>query len=251
MPKDYIIEQLKDCFGDRESFNREELYNFYRRVAPKLNESTFRWRIYDLKAKKIIRAVSKSEFSLSYKPPFRPDIDKKVKDIYMLVEQQYPSLKKAIWSTKWVMEFMLHLPGRYWTIMEVEKDSVESVFYFLKDNRYRDVFLKPAGKEIDMYVSESSQAIIVSPLVTLSPVQKIKKITIPRLEKLLLDIYADRELFNVFQGSELSIIFNNAYNKYQINFSKLMSYAKRRGKEEELMEFISSRTDIPNTLFNY
>ncbi len=250
MPKDYIIEQLKDWFRDRESFNREELYNFYRRFDPQLNDSTFRWRIYDLNAKKIIRAVSKSEFSLSYKPPFRPDVDKKLKDIYTLVEQQYPSLKKAIWSTKWVMEFMLHLPGRYWTIMEVEKDSVESVFYFLKDNRYREVFLKPEGREIDMYVSESSQAIIVSPLITLSPLQKIKKISIPRLEKILLDIYADRELFNVFQGSELSIIFNNAYNKYQINFSKLMSYAKRRGKEEELMDFISSRTDIPNTLFN-
>lgn len=68
MTQDYFVEQLKQRFQGKESFTKEDLFNFYHRWDPQLNESTFRWRIYNLKQKKIIRALSKSEFSLSYKP---------------------------------------------------------------------------------------------------------------------------------------------------------------------------------------
>ena len=41
---------------------------------------------------------------------------------------------------------MLHQPGRFYTILEVEKDAMESVFYELSGQR-KDVFLDPS-KEI-------------------------------------------------------------------------------------------------------
>jgi hypothetical protein len=251
MPRDSIIEAVKERFRDAEFFSRDELYSLLREFSPFLNESTFRWRVYDLKAKKIIRSVSKSEFSLAYRPPFKPrELDKKLRDLYSAADEQYPSLKKAIWSTQWLTEFMLHIPSRSWIIFEVEKDSLESVFYFLKDIKYKEVFLRPEEHEIDRYVSESNNPIIVKPLVTLSPLQKVKNVSIPKIEKILLDIFVDTELFGAFQGKELSRIFNNAYHLYAIDFSKMIAYAKRRGKDEELMEFISNRTDVPNTLFN-
>ena len=250
MTQDYFVEQLKQRFQGKESFTREELFNFYHRWDPQLNENTFRWRIYNLKEKKIIRALSKSEFSLSYKPEYRPEIDKRTKEIYSLVDREFPSLKKGIWSTRWVTEFMLHLPGGSWILLEVEKDSTESVFHFLKDSKYKEVFWQPEEKEIDRYISGSSQAIIIKPLVSQAPLHKVRNVRIPRIEKILVDIFIEKHLFNVFQGKELSVIFNNVYNQYQVNFSKLMTYARRRGKEKELSEFISLKTDIPKNLFN-
>ncbi|HEY5745539.1 MAG TPA: DUF6577 family protein [Chryseolinea sp.] len=245
MTESFITERLRQHFEGHETFTKKELSDFYSLLEPKLNENTFAWRIYNLKAKKIIRAVSKTEFSLSYKPVYKPDLDKKLKDIYMLVDREFPEVKKSIWSTRWVADFMLHIPGRYWTILEVEKESVETVFSFLKENKYKEVFLQPKTKEIDWYIAESAQPIIVKSLVSLAPLQKNKKISVPTLEKILLDIFVESELYNVFQGRELGVIFNNAYNKYQLNFSKLLAYAKRRGKEEELIEFMSNKTDIP------
>lgn len=34
------------------------------------------------------------------------------------------------------------------------------------------------------------------------------------------------------------------FNKYQINESKLLRYASRRGKKEEIVKFISEKTNI-------
>lgn len=239
-----ILQQLHG----RETFTRQDLYNAFTTTGPALNTRTFAWRIHELKAKKIIRAVSRSEFSLVYKPLYTPPIDKKLKDLYTLLDKNFPLLRKTIWSTQWVSDFMLHIPGRYFTIIEAEKGSLESIFFFLKDHKYKEVYINPSQKEIDLYVAESSRAIILKPLISQSPLQKQKKFTPPALEKILLDIFAERDVFTAFQGHELTIIFNNACSQYQVNFSTLMAYAKRRGKAEALAAFLSQKTDVPYSL---
>jgi hypothetical protein len=81
-------------------------------------------------------------------------------------------------------------------------------------------------------------------MVTKSPTQKISKTTTISLEKLLVDIFSNKILFNTYQGSELVHIFNAANNKYTIDFSKMLSYATRRSKKTQLIEFINTKTDI-------
>lgn len=250
LARDYIIEQLKQTFGGRESFSRNELYSFYQRFEPDLKDTTFRWRIYNLKEKKLIRPISRSEFTLAYKPTFKPNLDDLEHKLALLLEKRFKSLKYAVWPTKVINEFMIHQPTRSFTIVEVERDAMESVFFYLKDNGIKNIFLEPEEREIDRYIKEQSNAIIMQPLVSKAPTQKIKKINTITLEKLLVDLYIERKLFNAYQGSELAIIFNNAYNRYSIDFTKLFSYAERRRKETDLIDFLTDKTDIPKTILN-
>lgn len=250
MAKNFITEQLKQEFKGRESFSREELFDFYRQFKPDLKETTFRWRIYQLKEEKIIRRLSRHEFSLAYKPPFKPEIDDIERKIYTKLEKQFPQLKQCIWSTKAVNEFMLHLPGKFITIMEAEKDALEPVFHYLKDINIRNVYLQPNEKELERYIYETETAVILQSLVSKAPTQKVEKVTTATIEKMLVDLYCDRKLFNAFQGSELVYIINNAYARYAIDFTKLFSYAKRRRKEIDLIQFLSDKTDIPKNLLN-
>ena len=67
------------------------------------------------------------------------------------------------------------------------------------------------------------------------------KITI---EKIMVDLYKD-ELYMYFQGKELETIYENIFNKYEINMKKLVSYAKYRTNIEEYIEFIY-RLHIPD-----
>jgi hypothetical protein len=85
---------------------------------------------------------------------------------------------------------------------------------------------------IDKYASLNFNSIIVKDLITKAPVQTIDKIPTAPLEKILVDIFSDKDLFITFQGSELDMIFQTAFEKYTINKSKLFRYAKRRGKDE-------------------
>ena len=217
---------------------------------PELKETTFRWRIYNLKRKKLIRPISRTDFTLLYKPVFKPDIGEAEQKIFALIEKGFKRLKKSVISTRIINEFMLHQPVRFFILVEVEKEALESVFYYLKDNGIRNVFLQPEEKELQRYVNELDNAIILQSLVSKAPLQTVKKVSTTTLEKLLVDLFCDKKLFYTYQGSEMIFIFNNAYRRYSIDFTKLFSYAQRRNRETELMDFLTDKTDIPKTILN-
>lgn len=250
MSRNFIIEQLKQVFGNQEYFSREALYNFYLQFEPDLKETTFRWRIYNLKEKKLIRPISKTEFTLMYKPFFKPEIGEAEQKLFALFEKGFKTLKKSVFSTRILNEFMLHQPVRFFTLIEVEKEALESVFYYLKDNGTKNVFLQPEEKELQRYASELEHAIILRPLISKAPLQKVKKISTVTLEKLIVDLFCDRKLFYAYQGNELVFMYNTAYRKYAIDFTKLFGYAQRRNRETELMDFMADKTDIPKTILN-
>jgi hypothetical protein len=237
------FEQLKKEFKSQGAFSREELLHFYRKQEPGLKETTFRWRIHNLKEKKIIRSISKNEFSLSYKPNFIPNITNRQSEIYSKLKKQFPFIRCCIWSTTFINEFMLHLPGRFLMLIEVDNDATESVFHFLNDLNIKNVFLQPQEKEIEKYIFENTESVIVKSLITKAPIQKIKKNEVPALEKILVDLYCDRKLFNMFQGSELIHIFNNALNHYAVDITTLLHYAGRRGKADDLCIFLTDKTE--------
>ncbi len=202
LTKDFIIEQLKKQFRERESFSREELFGFYQQYEPDLKETTFRWRIYNLKSREIITSISRELFTMEYKPVFKPDIEEIQKKIYTKIEKQFPTLKQCIWTTKILNEFMLHIPSKSITILQVEKNALEPVYEFLKEQNFRNVYIEPEEKEIQRYIYETETAIILQSLISKAPTQKIKKITTTTIEKVIVDLYCDKKLFDAFQGSE-------------------------------------------------
>lgn len=250
MANDIIIEQLRKRFGKRQSFSRQELYAFYTEFNPDLKETTFRWIIYNLKEKQIITSISKELFTLAFKPVFKPHIDKPTEKIHISIEKQFPMLKFCVWTTQIVSEFMLHVPAKHITILQMEREALEPVYDFLKTKKIGDIFIQPKEKEIERYIFESDKAIVLLPLVTKSPLQKIDKIQTTTLEKLIVDLYSDKKLFAFFQGSELAHIINTAYNRYAIDFTTLFHYANRRRKDVNLKNFLKDKTDIPKNILN-
>jgi hypothetical protein len=246
----FIIEQLKQTFKGQHSFSSEALYKFYLQFEPHLKETTFRWRIYNLKEKNLIRPIARNKYTLINKPVFKPEIQKGEQKIFSLIEKRFKELKKAVFSTRIINEFMLHQPVRFFTLVEVEKDALEAVFYYLNDVGIESVFLQPDENVIQRYVSELNNPIILQSLISKAPLQKVEKISTTTLEKLLVDLFCDQRLFYTYQDSELVFIFNSAYRKYSINFVKLFSYAQRRKRKADLKKFLSDKTDIPKTILN-
>jgi len=248
--RDFITEKLKQTFTGRESLSRQELFDFFLQFEPDLKESTFRWRIYNLKDKNIISPISRQRFTLAHKPIFEPLIGEHERKISTLIRKRFKELKFAVWSTRIVSEFMLHQPARFIIIVEVEKVAIEPVFYYLKDSNIKDVFLDPEEKEIDRYISGLENAVVVLPLVSKAPIQGIKSTATITIEKLLVDLFSDKQLFSAYQGGELAHIYDNAYRRYTINFTKLFSYATRRRKAQDVKNFLIQKTEIPQAIFN-
>lgn len=167
-----------------------------------------------------------------------PEMDKSLKILSRKIQKQFPFINTCVWSTKWLNEFMLHQPGRFYTILEVDRDVMESVFYALNDQS-KKVFLDPSAEILNQYVVNTKAPIIITHLTTEAPTQKVNQVPTTTLEKMLVDIYCNPNLFATFQGAELKRICETAFKKYYINESKMLRYANRRGKKAEIQELIN------------
>jgi hypothetical protein len=123
--------------------------------------------------------------------------------------------------------------------LEIEKEFIESVFYSIKE-KFKNIFIKPNEIELERYISDLNNAIILVPFLTRAPIQKSedKKYNIPTLEKLLVDIFSKSSPYFFLTDSEIKTIIINAFAKYSINQTTLLAYAERRGKKNKIELFL-------------
>ena len=143
----FNIAQLQKRFDKQRIVSKQELWELYQQLNSTSNVDTFRWWIHHLKQKKVLRSLSKNNFSLEYKPMYHPQTTSKQIDFYQTINNQYPNLKLSIWSTQWLNEFMLHQSSRFITIIETETYTVESLFNFLQDKNTPHLFIQPQKKK--------------------------------------------------------------------------------------------------------
>ena len=168
---------------------------------------------------------------------YLPEIPKKLKTINAKLKNKFPFSTYCLWSSSLLNEFSIHQANKSFFLIEVEKDSLESIFHFLKDKKYT-VFIEPTQEVFENYISGEDNFLIVKPLISEAPLQSTENINTVTLEKMLVDIFCDKIVFSPYQGNEMKTIFRNAYSKYVINENKLLRYANRRGKKEQLKNYL-------------
>lgn len=244
-----IISTILYRFRNQANFSRNELYEVYRETLPDLKESSFAWKIHQLKKRKIIQSIKRGVYTLTIKSEYHPDITEKLKRIFLTVKRKGMTENISIWSSSWLNEFMVHQPMRYVIILEVDSDILDTVYYLLKDNIYKKIYLQPGKQQMLNYAMEEQEPVILLPLISRSPVKEYNKIIIPTLEKILVDLFVGYNIFYWTQGQELINIFNEAQLRYQINYTTLLAYARRRGADKKLKKFMIKKTDIPKEMF--
>lgn len=120
---------------------------------------------------------------------------------------------------------------------------MESVFYALKE-KGREVFLDPSEEILNKYIMDSNEPIIITRLTTEAPTQKTNDVVTQSIEKLLVDIFCDPVLFAAHQGAELERIYQSAFEKYAVSNTKMLRYASRRNKRDEIENFINKKIKI-------
>lgn len=218
-------------------FQTSDITEFYRSFEGDLKKSTINWRVYKLVHDGILERIGRGTFKIRKRNKFLPEIAKSLRSIHQRVKTNFPYAEICSWNTSVLNQFMVHQPARFFTLVETEKDVVQPVFHQLKESTLH-VFLNPGKELLENYLSDQKDAIIVKPLISESPLLQTEKIVTATLEKILVDIYCDKELFTAFQGSELRRIFKEAFHRYTINEKALLRYADRRKRKNELKGYL-------------
>jgi hypothetical protein len=229
---------------------KSALRGFYGRFNPALTEQAFRRILYALEKRQELIHVAAGMYALpetvaspsknNYVPLWSPT--------HQLLKQTlqvtFPYLGTLSWETGVLSEWMTHQPAGNQIILETEKDACESVFNALQQKYPGQVFLEPDRVMMERYVLPLPESILISRLITQSPKKKLRGVTFPRLEKILVDVFVDSDQFFAFQGAELVHIFENSFAAYWISEKTLFRYAGRRKVASRLNDFIHLHTNI-------
>jgi hypothetical protein len=228
-------------FQNKDGFSRAELFNYFVQVEGELNEGTFGWRIHDLKKKNIIHEIKRGLYTLNAKPVYVPAVDDKIKKLAAIFTENYRHARYCLWNISWLNEFTVHQFNRELFLFETEKDLEESLAHTLSDNGYNNVIW--SVKATHLSIINAADPIVILPLISRAPIQEIeteekKAVSLPTLEKILVDIYKDEKLFYFVKGAEMEKIFKHAFDRYSINYTTFFGYAKRRGKDTDLHAYL-------------
>lgn len=241
--------ELRREFAHGSVLTRKQVFSFYQRLDPAVKQTTLDWRIYELVSRGLLTVPKRGHYRLADEAPaahpYRPELSTAQRNIWRTLLGQVQVPMGCLWSTSWVNEFSRHQTARNFLLVEVPRDYMQTVFYALKDRHSYRVFLRPDPQLLTYYVSETDRPIIVSPFVSRAPVQEMSKVPVPRLEKLLVDLFSSPNLFAAYQGRELETIFTNARRLYALDERTLFSYAKRRHKASDLQRFLQRLPDWP------
>jgi len=233
------IDNFKEYFKDKNIIEIKDIVDFYRIADKRIKSTTIRWRIYSLVQKGILQRVGRGKFCFGKSTNYVPEISPKLKSMYNKIIKDFPFSRICVWHTSVFNEFMQHQMGKFYYLVEVEKDAAEAVFYYLKEKK-PDVFLNPNQEVLDKYLPENRDIYIVKTLVSESPTQQIGKICTVSIEKILVDIFCDETLFAAQQGAEMRTIFNEALSKYTVNQNKMLRYADRRKRKNDFSNYLKT-----------
>lgn len=230
---------IGNYFEKNKTLSKEELVLAISNDFPAWSVGTIKVYLSKLKKTGTINNPSRGTYSIANKQTFNPEINQNLKKFYNKVHKEFPFITICVWNTKWLNDLMRHQPFKNFTVVEIDKEAAEQVFNSISENT-KNVYLNPDEGIFERYISTNAEeVIIVKNLVTESPTIKINKIEIPTLEKLLVDMLIDKDLFAAQQG-ELEFIYKTAFDKYPINKLKMKRYALRRNREQEIEKMLNS-----------
>lgn len=236
--------KLSEVFRNEKMLTTREIMNRLKLFYPDAKYGTLSAKLHHLKEEGLVRNVSRGIYALGSKNTFEPVISEELKRMFRRIRKQFPFIDSlCVWDTRWLNEFTVHQAFSSMILVESERDTEQAVFEYVR-SKYSPVFVSPTPKEVDNYITPSRKSFVVKSLVSESPLMMLDKTSIPRLEKILVDLVSEPDLFIAFQGVELKTIFRRALSEHNTNLSTLRRYARRRGKLEEIQEFIRSYGEL-------
>lgn len=242
MDKNKLEQFVSGYFREKPMLKKIELAKAIRNDFPNWSDATIDVRISELKKAGLVSNPARGVYAISEKPVYLPEMSSQLRKVDNILKRDFPFIRFCVWDTQWFNEFMRHQPFHYYLVAEVEKDVLEPTFYKLSTH-FSKVFLNPDQELFDRYIIEINYPLILIPLVSESPIKKLQGISIPTIEKLLVDMLVEKNLFAA-QQDEIEFIYRSVFEKYQINQFSMKRYATRRNRATVVEKLLTKVGDF-------
>lgn len=217
---------------NNEPFSKNDiLIAIQKTVNPVAGPSQLKYCLATMLEKELIERTGRNEYvraGVSKKKEYKNQYSEEALKVIRFMEKKYPLLEYRVWELSWLNEFVNHLIGSNRIMLEVEKEACEFIYYDIAEVTNQRVLVRPTDKEMMLY--SDTNTIVIDRLVSESPKGK-ERFNVP-LEKILIDLISNKKIS--LSKKDLYSAVEIMQRKYKIDKSKIMRYARRRGKEEEV-----------------
>lgn len=162
-------------------------------------------------------------------------------NIAKILTNNFDNLDFRIFELYQLNPFLNHQIAHNAIFVFIEKELTMTAFELLRKEYLGKILINPTIKDFFNYRQEN--IIIIRNLLTESPKSK-ELFWHTNLEKMLVDIVADKLLKAMFSESEYPNIFITTFETYVIDESQMFRYARRRKAENKIKGIINEETDI-------
>lgn len=181
--------------------------------------------------------VRKKSSKQEYTPVYSNEAKKLIED----VKEKNPYLNFQVWEITWLNEFLNHLVAHNRIFLDVENDGCEFVYTSLADNYNGKMLLRPSVKELQYYLQTDS--IIIERLISESPKGKNNAYEVP-MEKIIVELFSNKTLMSMISKGDYPEMLESIFDKYNIDQTKMLRYARRRNRKDQLVNYIKEYTNI-------
>ena len=222
----------------KKAFSVGEIRTYVASVAPSTPDPTILWRLHDMVGRGSLRRIGRGRYARPGKEMFSFVPSEVLRAKALALAQAFPYAAMCVWDIDLLNSFSRHQFSVSFDIVEIEKVATSSVQEFLEDYAPPCV-VENSLKHVPYDGLRRNRMTVVKQLVGESPIEHDAGIPIPSVEKIIVDLYCGDPVFSFLQGNETMMIIEAMMNRYVINSSKLIRYASRRGKKEELKKVLS------------
>lgn len=204
-----------------------------------VSRQTVIWSINDLvKQGKAVR-VGRGVYLIAPKKQFSPVMSATAKSACSLLADKFRYLDVTVTDTGFLSEFMNLQPFSTVVTLEVKKSAVNAVLSAMRKAGF-DAYDKNDYPKMERYIT-TAQPILIRPELAINPtIAKDCNVRLANIEKTLVDLVCDEDIYGQYQGEELQNIFQNATKRYAINYSQLLKYAGARKRKETVMQILQN-----------
>ena len=148
--------------------------------------------------------------------------------------KELPKRCFVIFESVILNEFLNHQIAQNTIYVHVEKDVSSYIFDSLQEEFPGSVLYRPEKKDFAKYWTRD--CVVILDLISQTPLSKESPHEIT-IEKMLVDIIAEKSVSAVFSPSEIPFVYENAMRSYQVDRRKMNRYAGRRGKASEIKKY--------------
>ena len=215
-------------------YSHQELIKLLKSDYPHMRETSCHWAVCGMLKNGDITKIARNVYVVQNereKPVYRPAYSDLATKLTVQISDKYPSVHFTVFETALMNDFLNHLVAQNTVFVQAEKDISIFIFRFLQELGYAHLLYKPNKADYALYWEKD--CIVVTDMISEAPLSASAPHEIC-LEKMLVDMYCDKLISSAYSKSEYPEVLKQAMEAYHIESTKMMRYARRRGKEDEI-----------------